>query len=161
MESDRLACLIGSLYMHVIASKIDNWEVLPSIGSDHFPILFTLKSVNIAPAINKPDFFNIKQANWEGFNTKLQELVLSPNNIINSQEFNSINSLTLNSCLLLDQAATQLTSYIQEAAKANIPILDLGPKSKPWWTPKIKELRENLRQKQKSFYNKDSLAISS
>ena len=51
--------------------------------------------------------------------------------IINSQEFNSINSLTLNSCLLLDQAATQLTSYIQEAAKANIPILDLGPKSKP------------------------------
>ena len=134
-----------------IASKIDNWEVLPSIGSDHFPILFTLKSVNIAPAINKPDFFNIKQANWDGFKTKLQELVLSPNNIINSHEFNSISSLTLNSCLLLDQAATQLTSYIQEAAKANIPILDLGPKSKPWWNPEIKGLQTTFKYSQQQL----------
>ena len=144
-----------------IANKIHKWEVLPSIGSDHFPLLFTLKSTNITPNNNKPDFFNIKQANWEGFQTKLQELVIRPDNIINSQEFNTINNLSTDSCLLLDLATTQLTSFIQEAAKANIPILDLGPKSKPWWNPEIKNLQNTLKYTQNRLNPTQSDTINS
>ena len=110
---------------------------------------------------NKPDFFNIKQANWEGFQTKLQELVIRPDNIINSQEFNTINNLSTDSCLLLDLATTQLTSFIQEAAKANIPILDLGPKSKPWWNPEIKNLQNTLKYTQNRLNPTQSDTINS
>jgi ribonuclease HI len=57
-----------------LARSIEDWQVLPDLGSDHFGILFTIKGTSEL-LVDKPTRqiqYNTKLANWELFSTTLQ-----------------------------------------------------------------------------------------
>ena len=58
-----------------IASQIEDWQVLPAFGSDHFGILFAIKAriARSLPPSNRR--YNLAKANWELFTRTLSQQV--------------------------------------------------------------------------------------
>ena len=75
--------------------------------------------------------FNLKKADWKLFYHKLQvnqvEQQLQLETAIQSQDF--------------DQIASLLQQIVLDAAKVSIPAIKIVPRSKPWWTEKLTNLR--------------------
>jgi len=65
------------------ANRIEDWQVLPSIGSDHFPVLFTIgasgasqdNSAELADTSTQGLYFNTDKADWPLFQATLASLV--------------------------------------------------------------------------------------
>jgi hypothetical protein len=56
-----------------LAGKIDDWQVLPTLGSDHYGILFSIQ-VSLPQEPAPMPRFNTKKANWELFNKELLDI---------------------------------------------------------------------------------------
>jgi hypothetical protein len=71
-----------------LASRVQDWQVLPDLGSDHFGILFSISGTSGELADNPTQTarYNTKLANWDLFSTCLRSnIAKSPT--INSPEF--------------------------------------------------------------------------
>jgi hypothetical protein len=149
-----------------LASRIEDWQVLPDLGSDHFGLLFTVTGTGIKLAKDPPQLkFNTSLANWPLFSERLcSEIAICP--VLNSTEFTELMAIRIsqnsdssykllqNSQLelvtlcpfsgknttltdFLDSAAIELTSAITSATKASIPMAKPGARPKPWWNPEL------------------------
>jgi len=69
-----------------LTSSIEDWQILPDLGSDHLGILFTVKGTGIE-LVNNPTqqlaHFNTQKADWKLFASSLKS------NIVNSTILNS------------------------------------------------------------------------
>jgi ribonuclease HI len=147
-----------------IASRIEDWQVLPDLGSDHLGILFTIVGTSAEIVSNSPQLkFNTSLADWPLFSERLHSEVAKCS-ILNSAELATIrhsqdpeNSQRLlqNPDLelagILDSAAIELTSAIIAAAKASIPIAKPGARPKPWWNPELLDLRKAMLKRQREM----------
>lgn len=139
-----------------LATKIEDWQVLPDIGSDHFAIMFDVKGTDTQRIPNPMKIvkYNVKLANWDLFSTVLREnvfrslLLQSPE--LQDHVYNPRQSLELlqgqqqDLSDMLNEAAQSLTNCIINAADASIPQVKPGAQAKAWWTPLLKELREKM-----------------
>ena len=72
-----------------LVSKIKDWSIIPSLGSDHFRITFTISkqfSQISNPTISTT--FNLELADWELF-TKTLKVELNNYRVLNSDEFDN------------------------------------------------------------------------
>lgn len=133
-----------------LVRKIIDWQILPSIGSDHKPIMFTIVmrtthqslSENPATALR----YNTRKADWKIFKDKINEASVNCANFIPPIQ-ESEHSRWRN----LDHLAEELTRAIQFAAEEAIPKIKPGAMSKPWWDNNLKQLRRTMQWKQKSL----------
>ena len=131
---DRESILDLTFSTRYLATQIQDWQILPDLGSDHKGILFTIPGTSIlVPNPAQSGRFNTKQADWSLFASCLKA------NITNSIELNSIrfqniqirkvdqiefltNGTLPNSIQdSLHRVSAELTRAIQEAAKISIP----------------------------------------
>ncbi|KAF1980636.1 DNase I-like protein, partial [Aulographum hederae CBS 113979] len=73
--NQRESVLDLTLMSQDLADKVEDWNVLKSIGSDHHGILFTVKigEEECTPSPVALQRFNTQKADWEKFRTKVQE----------------------------------------------------------------------------------------
>lgn len=137
-----------------IADRIEHWQVIPDVGSDHRAILFTIRpSVQSLNQINRDrDQFNTRKADWPKFTSFLKHYV-SKSHVLSSLKLQyTPNDLELLESIqkgqsndkteLLDAAAQELTECITKAAKESIPMYPKCVKSKPWWNSDLSEKRK-------------------
>src|SRR5277367_1965874 len=147
-----------------LASRIQDWQVLPDLGSDHHGILFSVAGT-LGPDLVKnpmqPARYNTALANWDLFAASLRSNIAT-STILNSPEylelatgkdlgFKLLNSQPLALTTLLDSAAQELTNAITLAARASIPASRPSTRAKPWWNPELKDLRKDMLQKQRAL----------
>ncbi|RDL32484.1 uncharacterized protein BP5553_08940 [Venustampulla echinocandica] len=104
-----------------LAGKIQDWIVLPDLGSDHYSISFTIAG-NTRPLVDNPSLataYNTDLADWGMFSEKLKSAIL--------QEEESSIAITK----LLDKASKELTKAVAEAADLSIPKRKVGARAKP------------------------------
>ena len=117
-----------------------NWRYLEGTGSDHEVIGFaaTPDVETIATAVARP-LFNWKKANWEVFAAELQR---------GTQGLQQLAQGLFDCPALaeaqLDSLAQRLTTAVESAAEASIPVLRITERSKPWWSPELTEQRRAL-----------------
>jgi len=106
-------------------------ETLPEqrgINTDHIPILMELKldTTQTATTESTPNF---REVNWEEFGMELSKQLakLPPLESITGQR-------------QLDKSCTDLTRAIQTTIDNQVPILEIMPKSKCWWTRELTQL---------------------
>ena len=94
-------------------------------GSDHFPVW--LKYQDRATLSSRPQRWNLRKANWSDFNTRMEELVASPADSMES-----------------------FTSKILYSATETIPRTTGMPRRPPvpWWTD---ECKEAIRARRRAF----------
>ena len=145
-----------------LAGKIEDWQVVPGLGSDHHGILFAIE----APASHcndpaaQPPRFNTSKADWDLFATELASAIagsLTLSNLSSIPSPSAEDSMSLlkgeNRILeqQLDELGEELTSAIVQAATASIPYIKLGPKPKPWWNQDLHSLRKSMLHNQRTF----------
>ena len=121
------------------ASRSDtNWRTIAT-GSDHMAICIDLRTDCSEPA-QKPketQAFHTARADWEGFRDKLQEL-----------------ASTLQPTDDLDKLAEDFSDLITLACMSCIPRKRLTPQSKPWWTPALRNLRQEMSKEHRKLQSK-------
>lgn len=130
-----------TLATEAILPNIQNWQVLPDLGSDHLGILFEVKgSLPNDTNLTSIAKFNTKRADWDKF-THTLKTEISISKILNSDSY--LNLLTLESDSLdtllhknqhtqiLNEAAIEFTHLITKSAKASIPKIKPTKKAKP------------------------------
>lgn len=146
-----------------IANRIEDWQIIPDLGSDHSGVLFTVTRSSTSPELfqgSELPKFNTKLANWERFSELLiSEIAKCPSlNSVKVAKPTKVAEISLQvlqnqepeSAQLLDLAAIELTTAITNAARASIPVHRPGAKPKPWWNPKLKELRKAMLREHRS-----------
>jgi hypothetical protein len=145
-----------------LAGKIEDWQVVPGLGSDHHGILFAIEAPArpCAEPSGQAPRFNTSKADWDLFATALASAIaerplLSNLSTIPSPSAESSKSLLMGENRILeqqlDQLGEELTSAILQAATASIPHIKLGPKTKPWWSPDLLSLRKSMLHSQRTF----------
>ncbi|RDL32487.1 uncharacterized protein BP5553_08943 [Venustampulla echinocandica] len=145
-----------------LASKIQDWIVLPDLGSDHYGISFTIAG-NTRPLVDNLSLataYNTDLADWGIFSEKLKSGIVNCI-ALNSPELitilNYTNSLAIleeeesSITILLDEASKELTKAVTEAADLSIPKRKVGARVKPWWNDSLKELRQKMIRNQRTF----------
>lgn len=118
-----------------IVNQIEDWQVLPDLGSDHSGVLFTIfNSISTSPL--KSLRFNTKKADWKRFRKNLIQSFSDFNFDINSKYSNRE----------LDQIGELFTSNITQAAIDSIPRAYKSATSKPWWNEDLKFLRKSMQK---------------
>ena len=143
-----------------LESKIQDWQVLPTTGSDHQGILFSLQPQNanqVESPLQQPKY-NCRKANWDLFNTHLADAIknnpiLATLDLLPSPAKEDCRSLLKeeNQVLAaqLDQIGQALTDAIASATAASIPLIKTGPQPKPWWNKELSALRNTMVQKKR------------
>jgi len=110
-----------------LSNKIEDWQVLPDLGSDHMGLLFTITWSSTSSSLLSSSYerFNIKQADWEMFNKNLKTTF----NVTYDFNYNIENRY---STLELDTIAKIFTEKIIEAANSSIPKTTTSKFAKPW-----------------------------
>lgn len=117
--------------------SFNNWHYTKATGSDHEAIAFTAALPKPLPTISLQQApFNLKLANWDLFQQLLQA---SEKQALQDIEW----ALDFED---LDTIAEILTTIITRAASIAIPKLQLVERSKPWWDPGLKDLRQQMHQ---------------
>jgi hypothetical protein len=145
------------------ANRIQDWQVLPDLGSDHHGILFTITGTQTEQVINPMQSarFNTQLADWDVFASSLQSNI-ARSSVLNSTEFkNLVPSWEKQQAILeaedpplsklLDKAADEFTCAIVVAAKAGIPTSRPGAKPKACWSPELKDLRRTMIRNQRGI----------
>jgi hypothetical protein len=145
-----------------LASRIDDWQVLPTIGSDHLGILFTVKGTSTTLVDSPLEVlrFDTTKADWPLFQSTLQASIsdFSQNFDLEANDESSLNILQNQPSRLvgvLEDFALALTRAITSAAKASIPIKASIAKAKPWWSIELKERREDMKRAQRHLQPTD------
>ncbi len=126
-----------------IVNKVQDWQVLPDLGSDHFGVLFTILSNNHSVNYNTSTStlrFNTKKANWDLFNENL----IYSFNTINFPYNTNLNYIYSNR--ELDELVEDFTDKIVNAANASIPKSIKKLNAKPWWNEDLKNLRKAMQK---------------
>jgi ribonuclease HI len=125
-----------------IVNKIEDWQILPDLGSDHFGVLFTIiiANNNISTSSSRSRF-DTKRADWKLFKSWLKTQFLE-------FEFKPGFSYPTPD---LDYLGELFTSTILEAANKAIPRISITANSKPWWNEDLKSLRKTMQR----FYRKN------
>jgi ribonuclease HI len=114
-----------------ILNRVQDWQVLPDLGSDHFGVLFTIYDRQGTSNTSNISRFNTKKANW-----KLFKDLLKASKPLESLQFSSKSNLNL------DLLAETFTNSILEAANTSIPKSSNTAHSKPWWNDRLTSLRK-------------------
>ena len=115
---------------------INRCEVLPEeqgVSTDHFPIIIEM-DLAIA-STRKTAVWNFKDVSWNNFQSKLAGKLAQggiPNFIKTQGELNTI--------------CSKLTSTIQETITEIVPLAQVSPHAKRWWTKELTELRQSMLQ---------------
>src|SRR5271156_3885936 len=158
---DRESVIDLTLITRSLARQAQDWQVLPTLGSDHKGILVLVTGTRTPDSVNNPfpaAGYNTKLANWDLFSSSLRtNIAFSP--IINSPEFTGLKTSELGSnflhgqsssvTTLLDRAAEEFTEAITTAANASIPTRKPGARPKPWWNDDLFNLRQDMMNKQR------------
>jgi ribonuclease HI len=145
-----------------LASRVQDWQVLPNLGSDHFGILFSVTGTK-AELVDNPlqkAHYNTSLANWDLFSTSIKDYTAnSP--ILSSWDsqslrlekswLNSSKDQTTTLAHLFDSAATELTQAITSAANTSIPTSRPGARAKPWWNANLKDRRQTMLRSQRGL----------
>jgi len=97
---------------------------LYGILTDHLPIV-TLLDLLVEPAAKMP-YPNFREVDWEEFKTTLEtqlQCLPPPEHILTQHQ--------------LDASCEALTSAIQYAIQERVPVTEITPKSKQWWTKEL------------------------
>jgi len=125
-----------------LASKIQDWQTLPDLGSDHLGVLFTIQGTS-APLVDSPlvlDRFDTAYADWDLFRSSIRRITNENHVILGFQADDeglegdeSLNILRQCSTKTddLELFASVLTEAITSAAKASIPLKKLSNRAKP------------------------------
>lgn len=136
-----------------ISLRIQDWQTLSNIGSDHTGILFELKGKEYPNTSQQEPIvrYHTKLTNWETFESILQfkanrsptlaELETFPTTEETSFDFLIENDIYRSK---LDQAASELTRIIRKAIEGSTPKVITNKRAKPWWSPELKTLRKEL-----------------
>lgn len=155
-----------------MSERIQDWQVIDDIGSDHLGILFTvvLSRPNICLDPLNENRFNTRKADWTKFATSLQNMTENNNLLshatldIHSSDSRLIEALEVDQPrqTLLDDAAEELTNCIKKASQLSIPVYSPIPNPKPWWTSELKDMRKiftraarNLKKQSSNFELKE------
>jgi ribonuclease HI len=127
-----------------LADRIQDWQTLPDLGSDHYGLLFTIQGTQTATATNPLYIqrWNTSLANWDLFSKSLQSYVTTSS----LTPWQTLQDAPID---ILDKAAQELTDAITAAAKASIPVSLPGAKPKPWWSPDLLTLRKAMMYSQR------------
>ena len=122
-----------SLIHSSLAGKF-TWSVHEDLGSDHKPIIASYREMNSVPALeNKPMYkWNFKQADWSKFTQEVEDMIPS------RYHRTSTNKLE-----------KKVRNIITKAAKKHIGKKKVTDKTKPGFTPEIKQAikeRNKLRE---------------
>ena len=124
-------------------AKVANWDVLnDTMGSDHFPVITTLRDAATFEETSTPKW-SYRRADWNGYRTTCSVL-MTPDVI--SDDVNG--------------SRDRVVAAITEAAERNIPmtksVYNKLKKSVPFWTNKCSEaVRERNRAKNKMQRSRD------
>lgn len=125
-----------------VVNKVEDWQILPDLGSDHFGVLFTILQSRTNTSPPKVTRFNTKKADWQKFTSNLQTY---------SKEVTFDFTKSKYTTQELDNLGELFTSAISQAAISSIPKNQQLVASKPWWNEDLKKLRR-LMQK---YYRKN------
>jgi hypothetical protein len=104
-----------------------NWHTI-DIGSDHLAIGITIQAksdrITTAPTVQA---YDTKKADWELFSGFLKQT-----------------ETTIPDTPDLELLATTFTDVISDAVKDGIPRSRKSLRSKPWWTPELRDPRKGL-----------------
>ena len=140
--------------------EVYNWQTLPSAGSDHYSILFSLNFQHmdeVESPLQQPKF-NCKKADWDLFNNELATAInksqtLLTLDLIALPSQDACKSLLNNEnpalAAQLDEIGQALTDAIISATTKSIPTIKLGPRPKPWWNEELITLRNAMGQKKR------------
>ena len=150
-----------SLVTPDLADKAIDWQVTTETGSDHYGLLFSIRSDTdqVDNPINQRKF-NTKKADWPLFQKTLNEAI---QNNITLQHISEINDPRKQDCKnlileedqelqsKLEEIGEAITQVIQLAADKAIPKVKLGPKPKTWWNQELTKLRRELTHCQRVY----------
>ena len=112
-----------------------NWHTI-DIGSDHLAIGITISAT--ASKLSTPldtQGYNTKKADWGLFSHSLKQMANNLPDLSN-----------------LEELATHFANIIGNAAKTSIPRSQKSLRSKPWWTPDLRDLRRGLARAYKELH---------
>jgi len=121
----------------------DTWTDLRGILTDHLPIV-TVLDLEIEPAADTP-FTNFREVDWEEFRIALEQRLANlppPERITNQPQ--------------LDTTCKELTAMIQSIIFEQVPITEITPKSKRWWTKELTMLRKQANKLGRKSYKRRS-----
>jgi hypothetical protein len=127
-----------TLATQALAGCIDDWQVLADLGSDHLPILFTLKGKKelVPPNGQKlaSIYFNTKLADWELFSDYLVKIVKESTILASPPPDFTRLGLKLDEVAqnYLESISSELLSLVQLVASKAIPKTKPSLKAKPW-----------------------------
>jgi hypothetical protein len=135
-----------------LVDKIQDWQTLPDLGSDHYGILFNIintSTTSVNNIINSR--FDTKRADWELFkktlSLKIAKSTISTqiDDLTNLSNLSSLRELQPSDLhQKMDIMAGTLTEAIIDASNASIPRTTITTKSKPWWTENLRNLRKAM-----------------
>ena len=110
-----------------------SWEVLQDLGSDHLPILLSIRLSPVFRPNERPPSFNFQKARWDGFASYFDSHCPS------AEEYSSLS---------LSSAAALFTSLTLNAAKFFIPFGRIKRPPKAWLCA---EVEEAVSERRKAF----------
>ena len=125
---------------HMLIS-CDTRTDLRGILTDHLPII-TVLDLEMEPAADTP-FTNFREVDWEKFRLALemQLSTLPPaERILNQHQ--------------LDSSCGTLTAAIQSTIQEQVPVTEITPKSKRWWTKELTILRKQANKLGRQSYKR-------
>jgi hypothetical protein len=148
----RLTVIDLTLNTADLVDKIQDWQTVPDLGSDHYGILFNIINASAASVSNIINSrFDTKRANWDLFQKTLSLKIAKSSILTQIDELANLSNLSdlreLQSSDLhqkMDTMASTLTDAIFDASDASIPRSTVTTKSKPWWNENLRNLRRNL-----------------
>jgi hypothetical protein len=126
-----------TLATQALAGCIDDWQVLADLGSDHLPILFTIKGKRELVPPNglkaASAHFNTKLADWELFSDYLVKITKESTILTSSPPNFTRLGLKLDEVAqnYLESISSELVSLVQLAASKAIPKTKPSLKAKP------------------------------
>jgi ribonuclease HI len=151
-QMERMSTLDLAFVSTHLLNRIHNWKIHEQTGSDHLPISFTLRLTQLSsPNPMIQERWKTSKADWAKFSSHLQNNPTGESPCLTSsanmtQSLHLLSSSTPPPISELDEAASLLTSMIQEAASASIPTASNTYKSKPWWNQSLKEQRKQVNR---------------
>ena len=145
-----------------LVSKIEDWQVLPSVGSDHHGILFAIQDPlsRVASPLKQPRFKTLF-ADWGAFGEELAKAISQRHDLSSITHTAPAPKPSDHKALLedtdqilaghLDRLGEELTDAIAQAAHAALKLAKPGPRSKPWWNESLKEKRQKMLYRQREF----------
>lgn len=114
------------------------WHVRPGwTSSDHRVIDITLGTFTPSPLVRLPRY-NVRHADWDVFHQMFEDLYPNEPAPLLSQP-------------ATDSFAAALTANIGVCADASTPLKTRFPRSVPWWTPRLSQLKRHVYRLRRGF----------